>query len=173
MICPGSHGQLPTQLGLRNQGSGDLNPALSHSATPIPSTTDNELVDGTREKWDSYISRNGEEIQDKINRWVHWNLSGCWRGPPTHPGPQPQPFQGALFKKEERKQISNAENLVNLPPTAPNSDPPPSTERLFMKHALFTQTPLLPPGRLRKGQTKGGLRQGGGTRASRPPQWLP
>lgn len=47
MICPGSHGQLPTQLGLRNQGSGDPTPALSRSATPIPSTTDNELVDGT------------------------------------------------------------------------------------------------------------------------------
>lgn len=64
--------------------------------------------------------------------------------------------------KKEIKQISNAAHLVNLPPTAPDSDPPSSTKRLFMKHALFTQTPLLPPGRLREGQAKGGLRQRGG-----------
>lgn len=38
-------------------------------------------------------------------------------------------------------------------------------EWLFVKHALFTQTPLLPAGRLRKRQRKGGSR-GGETRGA-------
>lgn len=45
-------------------------------------------------------------------------------------------------------------------------------ERLSVKHALFTQTPLLPSGRLRKGQTRGA--RGGGKRGGLCRSlWLP
>lgn len=84
---------------------------------------------------------------------------------PTLTGCEEPPSKGKRTNQHCREPVS-------LPPTAPESDPALSrAEWLFVKHAPFTQTPLLPAGRLRKGQRKGGSR--GGEARGLNSIWLP